>query len=179
MFKNQSESPKFWILLLLGGVLISLLGIYALFRPGASLVGFAMVFSVMLFLSGLSEATFALMNRKLIHNWGWLFAYGLLSIFFGAFLMARPGVSTVILGFMIVFVIMYRSINAIGYSFDMKDSGIKSWWFAFLMGCLGVFISFYLVSFPIETGVVSMIWIGAGLLVAGVYTSVLAFALRK
>lgn len=176
--KNSVKNNN-WVAVLIGGILVAGLGIYSIFFPGVSLLTFGIMLSVILLYQGTAEVIYSLANRKHHNNWGWVLAYGLLNLFFGGYLMFYPGESVVVLSYTILFILMFRSINAIGTSFDMQSIHDNNWIWVLLLGLAGLFISFYLFDFPIATAEFSLLWIASGLLIIGLFIMSYAVRLKK
>jgi len=88
--------------------------------PVSSYLALSILFSVTIFISGISEIIYSISNRKEMDNWGWVLTGGIIDLLFGLWLMASPLLSIAILPFVVGFMLMVRSMMAIGFAIDLK-----------------------------------------------------------
>lgn len=98
-FSKETDTP-WWALVLTGIVSIGA-AMAAIFYPGLTAVGLLYVIALWAIVSGTLEIVAAVELRRVIHGEVWLAIAGMLSILFGAFLIARPGAGALAVVWMI------------------------------------------------------------------------------
>lgn len=178
--KTVRNSVKNWYILLIVGLIFLAGGIYSFVSPAGSFLALALFFGYSFLISGVMEVVFSISNRKELENWGWTLIFGLITFLVGLLLLARPEITMLTLSFSLGFLVLFRSIGAIGFALDLKDYDDNSGWGTILvLGILGVLFSFLLLWNPAFAGATIAFWIGLTLTVAGVFSIYLALKLRK
>lgn len=178
-FKTVTGSVKHWYIPLIVGLLFIFCGIWVFMTPVESYLTLAMLFSVAFFVAGLSEILFALSNRKELDNWGWMLFSGIFNFLVGLILLIRPDISAAILPFYVGFTLLFRSIQAIGVAYDLKNYGVTDWGNLALLGVLGMLLSFVMLWNPVFAGLSLVIWTGSAFLSMGVFGIYLSLRLQK
>jgi len=177
--KTVRNSIKYWYLPLIVGLLFIALGIYVFMSPLESYVTLSLVFSISFVISGLMEIYFSISNRDEIDNWGWNLVFGMLTLAVGVLLLMHPGISLTILPFYIGFLLMFRSIMAMGYALDLKNYGVLDWGNLMIMAILGLIFSFILVWNPLFAGMTVVVWTALALIAVGIYNIYASIKLKK
>jgi len=177
--KSIKNSIKHWWVPLLVGILFILMGGYSFYSPVTTYESLTIVFVVTFLFSGLSEIYFAIVNRHEIDNWGWTLTLGIFTAIIGFILYLRPLESMEVLAYFIGFWVLFRSISGISYSLDLKKYKTNNWGSLLALSVLGVLVGLIMVLNPILAGFTVVIWLGCGLIVAGVFAITLAFSLKK
>lgn len=177
-FKTLKSAVKHWYLSLILGILFIITGIWVILTPLESYLALSMLFSVTFFVNGFFEIVYSVSNRKLIDNWGWVLAGGIVDLLFGFWLMSSPLISIAVLPFVIGFILMFRSFSAIGFAIDMKSFGVKDWGWLLAIGILGMLCSFILLWNPMLAGLTAVIWTSSAFMAIGVFRIWLSFKLK-
>ncbi len=177
-FKTIKNSVKHWYIPLIIGILLILLGFYTISTPVASFLALTILFSWSFIISGLLEIVFAIQNKDEIEGWGWYLAGGILYTLFGVLLFANPAISAMTLTFVIGFYIMFRSIQLMAFSFDLKQYGSKNWGWITVWAVLGLIFSFILLWNPAFAGLSLVIWVALAIISIGFSACFLAFQLK-
>lgn len=154
-------------------------GIYVFTAPLETYVTLSVLFSISFVVSGLFDIIFSLSNRKSISGSGWYLVSGLLSFLMGIYLIIYPGISITILPFVAGFVLMFRSFQLLGFSFDLRDIGILRWGNLAVWSVLGILLSFMLIANPFFSGISLVVLTGSAFILAGISSVFLAFDLKK
>lgn len=179
-FENQvKKTGKNWWIPLLIGLLLVFTGIITFSSPAESYFALAILFSITFLLSGVLESYFAISNRNHLNNWGWNLAFGIITALVGLLLVINPQISMVTLPFYVGFVIMFRSLMAIGWATDLKSFYDVKPVNMMIMGILGLIFSFILLWNPFFAGLTIVFWTGFGFLLVGGISIYIAFQLRK
>lgn len=179
IFKTVKSSVKHWYLSLIVGVLFILLGFWILKTPMESYLTLAILFSITFLVNGVFEIIFSISNKEQIDSWGWVLASGIIDLLFGIWLVSNPGLSLAVLPFYIGFMLMFRSMSAIGYSFDMKSFGIQEWGWLLALGILGLIFSFTMIWNPVFGGLSIIFWTALAFITYGIFRVFLSFKLKK
>ncbi|MFV0484376.1 MAG: HdeD family acid-resistance protein [Bacteroidales bacterium] len=175
---NTPKTSKRWYLTLMSGVVLSVIGIWAIVSPVKAYLALAIFFSVSLLVTGLLEVAFAVSNRKNMHNWGWTLILGSVTFLIGIMLISDPALTVVTLPLYIGFTFLIRSFGTIAFALDLKSLG-ERWGGAMVMGVLGVIVSFMLIRHPLFTGLSVAIWTGLTFLISGIFNIFMSFKIKK
>lgn len=179
LLKKVANAVKHWYLHLIIGIVLIVTGIWTFSRPMYSYFALTIVFSVSFLISGIAEIVFATSNRKLMGNWGWTLALGILTTILGLLLISNPAISALTLPLYIGFMLMFHSIWAIGSAIDVKGYGIPGWVTLLVIGILGVIFSFFIIWNPAFGGLTLIVWTGLALISGGAFNLYLAVKLKK
>lgn len=178
-FKAVRKTIKNWYLPLLAGVLLIAVGIWTFMNPEDSYVALAFIFSLSFVIMGLFESIFSITNRDIIDNWGWHLVLGLITLAVGILMLVNPEISQVTLPFYIGFVVLFRSIWAIGVAIDMRSYRILSWGNVMVLGVLGTILGFMLIWNPIFAGLSAVVLTGMAFIVGGIIHIIISMRLKK
>jgi uncharacterized membrane protein HdeD (DUF308 family) len=139
----------------------------------------SVLFSISFIVLGILDIFFSIRNHKILQGWGWYLVGGLLSLAGGIILSIYPGISIVILPFVVGFTLLFLSFLLLGFSFEMKSLGILNWGNAAILSVFGVIFSFMLIVSPLFSGISLVVITGISFIITGVSSIVLSFDLRK
>lgn len=179
LFKKVKSAVDHWYILLLVGLVFVGVGIWCFLTPIAAYLSLAFIFSISLLVSGFFEVVFSISNRKKIDNWGWTLVSGILGLIVGFLLISNPLISISILPLYVGFVILFRSITAIGIAFDLKSYAVPDWKSLLALGILGTIFSFILLWNPVFAGLSLVYWTAFAFITIGIFYVYLSFKLKK
>lgn len=174
----ESSIKNWWISLLLG-VLYLFAGFWVFRTPMESYVTLSIVFSAFILVSGIFEVTFALSSRNQIQGWGWYLAGGILDFIIGGLLISHPLMTMAILPFYVGFWLLFRSIMAIGFAFQLYALGVSNWGWLLFSGILTLLFSILLLMNPIFAGLSIVYMTAFAFIFMGIFRMFLAFDLKK
>lgn len=178
-FKAVKNTVKHWYLPLIVGILFIGLGVYSLFSPAESYLALALLFSISFLVAGAFDIFFAISNREELEGWGWQLSMGILTLLFGILLINNPAISLITLPFVVGFVVLFRSINAISTSLELRNYHILDWGYLFALGLFGTVFAFILLIRPDFAGFSLVIWTGLALILMGASGVFIAVKLKK
>lgn len=178
-FKTIQQSIKNWYVPAIIGCLFILFGIYLFSVPLATYLTLVMFFSASFLFSGVLETFFAIQNHKQLESWGWYLTGGIFNILIGFLLIARPDISATILPFFIGVALLFRSIQGLGFSFELKNYGLKQWWHLAILAAVGILLSFLIILNPIATGISLALLLATTFIVTGLLGIILSIQLKK
>jgi|SRR5690554_944985 len=177
--KSIKGAIKHWYIPLLVGLLFIVVSIIAFTSPLNSLLALSLLFALSFLFGGIVETIFSIANRNHLPNWGWSLIFGLLTLVVGFLLLIDPKLSVAALSFYIGFLILFRSLAAISFAFDLKRYGVKDWGFSMAFGIIGAIFSFILLWNPLLAGIGAVVLIGFSLFFGGLFSIFFSFQLRK
>ena len=115
---GDDAGPRWW--LGLSGIVSILAGIVAFVYPGLTALVLLVVIAVWAIIIGVLQLYAAMQLRKVINNEWWLILSGLLSIAFGAVLIAWPGTGALAVIWTIAWFAVFFGCMFIGLAFELK-----------------------------------------------------------
>lgn len=179
IIKRVKNVTKHWYLSLILGILFICTGIWVLRTPLESYLTLSIVFSVIIFISGISEIIYSITNRKETDNWGWVLAGGIIDLLLGIWLLSSPLLSIAVLPYIVSFFLMFRSMIAMGFAFDLKGFTDSGWGWLLALGILSLLLSFVLLWNPLLAGLTIVVWTGCAFITIGIYRIILSFKLKR
>ena len=176
--KGISMSVKNWWLYLVAGVFLVVGSIWVFMTPVESYVALAWLFSILVLVDGISQTIFSISNREKLKGWGWRLAGGILMIIMGVILLLYPGISMVILPFVVGFWLMFAGIYMIAGSIELRDYYIRDWGWLLVFGVLVVILAFFMILRPLF-GAFNVVYLTSfALMVLGISEIILSFKLK-
>lgn len=167
-----------WWMLALRGVLAILFGLVALFLPGIALLAFIVVFAVYALVDGVVAVIVAIRERGSVARWGWVFVEGLLSIVAGILAFAYPGVTALVLLYIVAAWAVLTGMMEIVAAVALREYLSREWALV-IAGILSILFGILLFVRP-GVGLLSILWlVGIYSLLFGVLFIIRAFQLRS
>lgn len=176
---DQQQPVKHWYLPLILGIVYIAVGIWVIFTPVASYVALAIFFALAFLISGILGIIYAISNRQTISGWGWSLAAGIVELLIGILLIARIDLTIVTLALFVGFALLFRSIMAIFWSFEVKKMEVSGWGGLLALGILGVILAFILLWNPILAGLTVVVYTSAAFITLGGFQIYFSFKLKK
>ncbi len=169
----------FWWLPLLRGILLVVLGCYALFRPGMTAATLAQVVGVFVILDGIFAILAGLLGE--VPSRGWTVARGVLELLVGAFIVGYPalvaGATATALLYLIAFAVILSGILEIAAAIqDRKVLEGEGW--LMLGGALAILFGILLLVAPLTFGQLIVRVLGGYAILNGIALVGFAFRLR-
>ena len=167
-----------WWAIVLRGVFAVLFGLGAFFWPGITLAVLVLLYGAYLFADGILAVLWALSGRRAgSFPWGVLLA-GLASIAGGLLTFFMPGLTALVLLYLIAAWAIVRGIFEIIAAFHLRRELTNEWLLA-LNGALSVLFGILLIAAP-GAGALAVLWmIGTFALIVGIVMIVLGFRLKR
>jgi uncharacterized membrane protein HdeD (DUF308 family) len=163
-----------WWALALRGLLAVLFGILTFIIPGLTLFSLVLLFGAYAILEGVFNVLSAMRAPR--QHWP-LLLEGIVGIIAGFLTFAWPGITALILLYVIGFWAIFTGILEIAAGIRLRKH-IDNEWLLILMGVLSVGFGLLLLVFPGAGALAIVLWIGAYALVFGIALIALAFRLR-
>jgi uncharacterized membrane protein HdeD (DUF308 family) len=166
-----------WWAIVLRGVFAVLFGLGAFLWPGITLVVLVVLYGAYLFADGILAVAWALMGRRAgAFPWG-VFLAGLASIIAGVLTFLMPGLTALVLLYLIAAWAIVRGIFEIIAAFHLRRELTNEWLLA-LNGVLSVLFGILLIAAP-GAGALTVLWIiGTFAIIVGVVMIMLGFRLK-
>ena len=170
---------KNWWVFLLTGILLIVGSFWVFFTPAESYEALAWLFSILVLANGISYVYFSISNRDELEGWGWYLAGGIFEIILGAVLIYYPVLSILMLPLFVGFWFMFRGVQIIGVSLDLKKYGFLDWGWLMLFGIAITIMSFFMILDPVF-GFFNVVYLTAlSLLLFGVANIMISLKLKK
>lgn len=174
----QRAVRSLWWLVLIRGILGVLFGLFALFVPGLALLALVYAYGFYAIMDGVVALLLGFRNRGMSH-WGWHIAQGVVSVLAGIAALVWPGLTALVLVFIIAAWSIVLGITEIMEAFTARRLGSTSWGWLLATGILAILFGVVLVASP-GAGALALIgFIGAFALLFGILVIVWAFRLRR
>ena len=176
--EQQQLSADQWIWLSFRGILAIIFAIAAISSPIATAWVLALFWGAFAFLEGASAIAAAWRLHKQRAAWWPCLLFGIIGILAGALAVVWPGLTMLVLVYMIGIWAIVGGISEIFMSVSLRKS-LDYWWWMLLAGICGVLFGMLILYAPIE-GILMMIWCLAGFtLFSGILSLLLAFQLKR
>lgn len=147
--------------------------------PEESYVTLAWVFSILVFVNGISYVIFSISNRKELEGWGWYLVGGIFEIVIGFILISYPALTLLLLPLMVGFWLIFRGAQIVGFSLDMKEYGFLDWGWFMLFGVLIIIMAFFMILDPLF-GFANVVYLTSiSLFIFGVANIMISLKLKK
>ncbi|WP_304582620.1 HdeD family acid-resistance protein [uncultured Alistipes sp.] len=180
LIERSKEAVRYWWLMLLIGIALLALGILVFVYPAQSYTGMAVVFGWVILASGILEVVLSTTNDHFVTGRGWMLAGGIIQIILGLILVFNVALSAATLPLVLGFWLLFRGFSTIGLGGDMRAMGIDGSGWTIASGVLLLLCALWLLFQPLVFGTAFvLVWVGIGLLFAGIAALSLAFQLRN
>lgn len=160
------DTVRNWWLPLISGILFLFLGLWVFTSPATSFLALIFLFELSFLFAGISEIVYALTNKKVLDNWGWILGSGILNVLFAVILVAHPGLSAAVLPIYVGFILLFHSMIGISWAVDMKRWNLPSWKWTMFTAILGIIFSSMMILNPLfgslaivyYTAITLMLW---------------------
>ena len=167
-----------WRMLALRGILAIIFGLIAITVPGIALLAFIYVFGAYALIDGIIAVVVSLRERGSLGRWGWVLFEGILSILVGIVAFVYPGLTALVLLYLVAIWAILTGIIEIVTAFAIREY-ISREWALVLAGVLSIVFGIILIIFP-GAGLLSILWlVGIYAIVFGVLFIIRAFQLRS
>ena len=177
-----------WWLVILRGLLLIALGVFALLSPLYAVAVLVIFFGAFALVDGIALSVAAVASRKEVRGWGWDLTHGILSIIAGLLILLLPGMVGVVgfVGTLAVrwFLVASRSIGGVlelVVAFGEKGIPHRGWRIAggIISILFALLLAILIILNPIGTAL-ALIWVfGVFAIIAGIILIVDSFALRS
>ena len=147
------------ILYTISAIIMILAGILCFIFPIVAADFLPVLLGIMLLIGGIFTIVAALTfrNRTNLHL-GWFIAIAVMSIILAVLLLISPAnFSASVIGYALIFFVLFSSVMDISYAIQAKSLGFSSWGWTLALGILGVIASVILL---FSNAVVSQIFLG-------------------
>ena len=110
-----------WWTLALRGLFAVIFGLIALVAPGIALLAFIYVFAAYALVDGGIAVITAIQERELLYRWGWVLFEGIMSILVGIIAFANPGLTALVLLYIIAAWAIVTGIMEIVAAFAIRE----------------------------------------------------------
>jgi uncharacterized membrane protein HdeD (DUF308 family) len=179
--KQEAEAiGSLWWIPLLRGILLIIVGCYALFRPGMTAALLTQIVAVFVVLDGILAIIAGVLGETISR--GWTIARGVLGILIGIFVFGHPVVVAGITATVVLYVIAFGAIlmgilEIMAAIRDRHEFEGEGW--LVLCGALAILFGVLLLVAPLTFGQLIVRILGAFAIVFGISSIVLAVRVRR
>lgn len=166
-----------WGWVLLRGIVALLFGVLTLLNPAVTLAVLVLWFGAYALVDGVSAIVSAIAHRHGEPHWVALLIGGVVSIAAGLVTLAMPGLTALVLLYVIAAWAVVRGASEIATAIRLRRV-LRGEWLLALAGALSVAFGVVLFLRPGAGALAVVVWIGAYALVLGILLIALAFRLR-
>jgi Uncharacterized conserved protein len=142
--KKFITSVKYWWIHIFVGLTFIGFGLETHQTPEASFFTLYLLFAIVLIAEGAAQLYYAISNSKLLAGWGWYLSNGAFDLIVGSILISRSIISAELLPYFVGLWLVFKGINGVSFSIDLKEHGLKVWWwmlaFFITTAILGIFV---------------------------------------
>ena len=161
----MKKSTKIW--LCIAGLLLIILGIVCIAKPGITLLSAAWVLGCFTLAAGIAKMVFTFKTQAYLPNSGTRMLSAVLDIIFGLFFLFNILSTAVSLPVVFSIWIIIEGIVIAVESFDYKEMGFPQWWVLLILGICGAVLGFFgLRNLGVAAGALSTV-IGLGIIANG------------
>lgn len=176
---KAARAVKHWWLMLIAGILCIAAGICVFVFPVESYLTLSILFGIVMLLTGVGQLIIASTSGNYLMMKGYFIVGGILDLILGIFLCVYPGVTLVVLPFMMGLWLMYHGFILISFGGDMDTFKVSGSASMIILGILILMLSIFVLLNPFSAGVVTVLVVaGVGLILLGVTFCILAGKLR-
>lgn len=164
-----------WAWVLVRGVFTIVFGALAIFWPGITLIALVILFGAYAIVDGVTAIA---MGARRTSGGGFLVFMGVLGVIAGLIALFWPGISALVLLYVIAFWAIVTGIGSIVSGFGLsRDAGGR--WLFILSGLAGVVLGILLLARPGEGAVALVVTIGFFAIIWGLFTVFTSVRLRR
>lgn len=179
LIERSKQAVRYWWLMLLVGIALFVLGILVFVYPAQSYASMAVLFGWVILAAGILEVVLSASSDHFVTGRGWMLAGGVIQIILGLILVFNIALSAVTLPIVLGFWLLFRAFSTIGLGGDMRAMGISGAGWTIVGGVLLLLCALWMLFQPLVFGTAFVVvWLGIGLLFAGVSAMALSFQLR-
>jgi len=164
--------------LVVRGIVAIVFGLLLVLWPGITLETLVLVFAFFALLDGIIIIIMAMIEGRKNHAWINRVPLGIVGIVLGALIMLWPGISLIILIYLVAAWALIAGFGEFTYALAIKGLSSGAKWMMAIAGVLTIIIGILIFIYPISTAAI-LIWIlGLYLMIYGIFVMITGFWLR-
>ena len=170
---------EIWWMILIRGIFGIAFGVMALVWPGITVVALVYLFGIYSIIDGLVTVIRAVRDRTHLSSWGWWVFSGVVSVGAGVVALVWPGITALVLLYIIAFYAILFGIMGVVGAFKLKGLPGSSWGWLMAASAAAVILGIILLIVPGE-GILGLIWlVGWYAILFGIFLIVGAVQIRS
>lgn len=180
LVESIKNAIKYWWLLLIAGILLCATGVIVFFYPGEAYLTLAILFGVVLLVTGIIQLVLAIANKNYFTRKAWAIVGSVLEIILGLILCFNIPLSAMTLPFILGFWLMYRGFMYIAFGSDLSTFHIKGYGWSIACGILLIIGSIFILLDPVLFGTSMVVaFLGISFVFSGISSCYAAFQLKN
>lgn len=167
-----------WWSYLLRGILAVIFGIIILVWPGATTLVLIVFFGCYILVEGLFALGYSIVRATRKEKFFALLMLGILGVLVGIITLARPGITTLALAWVIAFWALIRGFMLIVSAFELSGSKGARWAIG-IIGGISVIVGIILFAAPFQSVLAVILLIGIFSIAAGIMLFIISYMARK
>ena len=177
---KASRTIRHWWMMLIAGILCIIAGICVFIFPAESYVVISILFGIVMLATGIGQLMISSTSGNYLMMKGYFIVGGILDVILGIFLCVYPGVTFVVLPFLMGLWLMYHSFMLIAFGGDMDTFKIPGSGWTIVLGILILLLSIFVLLNPFSAGVMTILAVAStGLILIGITFCVVAAKLKE
>ena len=177
---KASRTIRHWWMMLIAGILCIIAGICVFIFPAESYVVISILFGIVMLATGIGQLMISSTSGNYLMMKGYFIVGGILDVILGIFLCVYPGVTFVVLPFLMGLWLMYHSFMLIAFGGDMDTFKIPGSGWTIVLGIIILLLSIFVLLNPFSAGVMTILVVAStGLILLGITFCVVAAKLKE
>lgn len=166
---------RYWWALVVAGVALVVYSFVILSFTVTTVLAVAVFVGAGLVFSGITQIA---SSRVVADHRVLLLVLGLVDLALGIAALVWPDITFVVLVRLVGWVLLVRGLFDVVDAFLARHAGVEGWWLPLVLGAASIVVAVWAVRYPGRSVVLLVLWAGLAVMVRGVGTIVLGFALR-
>jgi uncharacterized membrane protein HdeD (DUF308 family) len=167
-----------WWALALRAIAAIIIGVFALTRPGITVIALVTLFGVYAMADGLFAIVAAIRGIHARERWGWMMFEGIVGLIVGIVALTNPAIGALALTWLVAGWALSTGVLEIIAGIRLRKI-MTGEWLLLVAGILSVILAFLIISRP-RLGIVLLVsWVGAYALISGIVLLGVAFRVRS
>ena len=176
--ENADVLIRNWGMVALRGVIALVFGLLTVFNPALTVAALILLFGAYAVANGVFTIIAAVANRRGERHWVTLVISGVLSVALGVLTFLMPGVTGIVLLYIIAGWAIITGITEIVTAVRLRKV-ITGEWLLIVAGVISIALGVILIIFPGAGALAVALWIGTYAIMFGILLIALAFRLRS
>ncbi len=159
-------------------IIYAVIGLFFIIMPNIAIDVIGKIIAVTILAIGIVETILYFLNRDYENGQRGSFAFGIVAIIVGVFLLIKSTVAADIAGYILAFIIIVSSVLEFQYALDLMHFKSKNFIASLIMGVIGLTLGIIALINPFSATKTLMIVIGVSLVAVAIFTFISAMLFR-
>lgn len=164
---------------ILGGVILIIIGGYAIFNPSITILSITLYIAIALLIIGIFNIINYFEKKKENKSSGWILIDGLVNIILAIFLLSNDHISSNLIPIIFGIWMLFLGIQRIGLSMNIKKLNSPYWKIMMVLGIIAIVFSIIICIKPIVAALAISMIVGIILIFYGIMTITASISISK